>query len=273
MFEESRSSYEEPARTSPLPLRHPARLKRIARADIAGESYDHQGIDWAALHARPCEAYEWRHYLLTGPLSTARCLQSTYLPGFQPFMRPLSPLQRFRFAELATTHVAGIPHNDLRNTLACPSVAASFYADHSTVYRAQPGVPEPTALLSVFDEKALRSPWIEHARKTAILTLAADRRVLAIGSFDGRYAYASMQACPGTPFTEGSFRRGPCHSINHIVPFPTNNLGPCAAALCSNADGVGRGHVGVLDFATNCMTLDTQLEYQPNAAGVSTEVQ
>ena len=244
----------------PPPLHEQPRRKRITRDDLRGESYDPQGIDWTAVNAPP-EAGHWRRQLSF----THRPVQAIdhSFPSMNFFSTGPPPWYRFRFFELATTHIAGVPHDDLRNVLACPSIAEHFYASRSTVYRTRPLSPDAIPIFSVGkDSNPIFEPWAELCSRTAISTLAADRTIVAIGSFDGRYAYQIQYGGTESPFTQGRF--GEEEYINHIALPPPYAPTATTAALCSNSNALG-----LLDLITNKITTTISLPHAANCSAPS----
>ena len=241
------------------PLREQPRRKRITRADLRGDEYDPQGIDWTALQASANDAHLWRQCPLTGQavFRIPYHFQGLAYPVTQPI-----PLYRFRFAELATMHGVDVPHFDLRSVLACPSIAAYYYASRSTINHTLPCANEPTPLLDVASHSAtFEEPWLEGGHHTAISTLTANPDLLAVGSFNGRYAYRALYANASSPFTCGIFPPSAGHFINHIALAPPGAAAPRLACLSSNG-----GAIGILDCDANRFAAQVKLPFAPNAS-------
>ena len=234
---------------------------------------DEQGIDWTALDSSQEVGHRWRQKKTFQPsANTGRCLRNGWRRASD---RTLS-LNRFRYAELATTHVAQTPHGQLRSVLACPSISTYYYASSSTIYRAIPCNPIPYSLLDVGRRSpAVEDPWPVHAHNTAILSVAATRDVLIATSFDGRYALQGLHAARDGPVGFGSFARGVDHPINHAGLAATRG-GPLLAALSANTStspSRNAGAFGLVDCGANRVAAQHALPFAANASAAHPEGQ
>ncbi|KAF1912398.1 WD40-repeat-containing domain protein [Ampelomyces quisqualis] len=229
----------------------------ITRAQLQGDRFDHQGIDWLARsttrsHVRAKRA-EFEAARLARRLHHVR----------SDFHANISPLPNsdsfFRFKRNNTLHRAFFPHFQLRNVLAATSRNDVYYASGHHVVRTDAEDGQKDVVVDFSSRLSI---------KGSITTIASAANVLVAGAFDGEYAITDLSATHDAAPTFGRtfdlMVETRSRIVNHMHLFDGRATYHPQAVLCSNDH-----HLRILDCATNKFTHTFQYPAAVNCSATS----
>ncbi|RKF76658.1 WD repeat-containing protein [Golovinomyces cichoracearum] len=235
----------------------------VQRADLRGERYDYQGINWKALGVFRDDARDRRRKIYRN-YNTIR------------YPETLNPRQNnqqldncenyFRFRRMDLKHVINITHFQLRNLIACPTRDHVFYANKSTVHHCTPTVGNKSAIPSIFMDLSNPS-WPSQYSLTQgiqISTLTVGHNILIAGGLCGEYALINLRAEKGTKHIQGLITDHPNSITNNIQIHSTRSSASPVAAFASNQTSLR-----LLDVHTNTIISEHPFEHALNCSAIS----
>ncbi|KAI9818971.1 MAG: hypothetical protein M1832_004139 [Thelocarpon impressellum] len=231
------------------------RPAQVTAAELDGDRYDAQGVDWTSVGVMRETARHVRRKLYHN--------YTNILPrpvGLPPVC-PLSDTANFfRFRRLNTRDRVHLSHFQLRNLMCAASRSDVYYAGKTHIFAADPG---SNATRMVMD---LTKPKIESLYpggwKTS--TLTAGHGVLVVGGFGGEYALASLDAEWGRRHAEGLVTGDDNGITNHVHTYLDRHSAHARAVFCSNDR-----KIRVLDCATEAFVKEHEYDWPVNCAATS----
>lgn len=235
----------------------------VQRADLRGERYDYQGINWEALgvfrdDARDRRRHIYRNYnTIRYPETLNPSLDNQQLDNSENY---------FRFRRMDLNHVINITHFQLRNLIACPTRDHVFYANKSIVHHCTPNVGNKSAIPSTFMDLSNPSRPSQYSltQGIQISTLTVGHNILIAGRLCGEYALINLRAEKGTKHIQGLITEHPNNITNNIQIHSTRSSTSPVAAFASN-----RPSLRLLDVHTNTVISEHPFEHALNCSAIS----
>ncbi|KAL8723465.1 MAG: hypothetical protein Q9181_007280 [Wetmoreana brouardii] len=247
------------------------RRDKVTIRDLRQEKCDFQGIDWTMMNVSRREVRNVRRktYLNLANLITsypqAQVFNHWQLFSSSPYFNLegrrgantdiADTEEYFLFSQMHLRYPVCIPHFQLRHVVSASSKNAVFFLKPG----AEEDEPQTTG-----SHISRMNPELEHndyvvnsanccdsdaPKMQKIHTLTAKNGVLVAGGLQGDYAYRTLSAPPGSPFTSGMITLSHCSSTNHVHTFLDRRNGLPQAVFSSNDY-----HVRTLDCTTNKFT-------------------
>lgn len=224
--------------------------EEVEFAQLKGDEYDLQGLNWNSMEttrkaARLRRQYTYRNYVNR--------------MGSDKWMAPHEPLSSresfYRFKRMNIRKDVCLAHFQLRSVLACPTRTHAYYPTPQGIARMNLASRKSEVFMNTRDFPAAGA---------VISTVDADCGVLMCGTFNGEYYIKSLDAPEKQDYTEGQITSDPGGITNHIkIHKPRRSCGP-AAAIASNDHGFR-----LLDLETQKIVQETKYPFALNCTAVS----
>ncbi|KAI1828652.1 WD40-repeat-containing domain protein [Xylaria intraflava] len=224
---------------------------RITYAELTGDEYDLQGINWQRIgvtrsSARKCRIRTFRNFTnVNGSDIWNTSITDTLIPRHENY---------FRFRSMDIRPDVRLLHFQLRNIMACASRTAVYYPSTSSTIREL----DPT---TGYDNVAMR---FKNNHDAATTTLAAEQGFLVAGGFHGTYHYRRTETEDTSCCYDGRLTDQPSGITNHVQISSSRRSSVPLACFASN-DHAFR----IVDLARNEVIFDKAYEYALNCTALS----
>ncbi|KAI1818432.1 WD40 repeat-like protein [Poronia punctata] len=209
-----------------LSLNHVVR-PRVEYADLKGDEYDFQGINWSLLGVRRSLARQARLQMFQNYTNLAG--SDKWGPSRNlavAYQLPSRGEDFFRFRSMDLRRDVDLRHFQLRNILGVDSRTRVFYpGPNSTIRELDPTTGRVTTAME-FPE--------EDPEEATISTLTAEEGVLMTGGFNGSYRFRSIETEDRKFYSKGRLTVHPGGITNHVQVSSTRNSSALHAAFASN---------------------------------------
>lgn len=240
----------------------------IDYAQLKGDQYDLQGLNWASMEttrkaARLRRQYTYRNYVnrmgsdkwMASILASSSQVNTNQFRLQLPHEALSSRESFYRFKRMNIRRDVSLAHFQLRSVLACPTRTHAYYPTPQGIARMNLASRKSETFMNTRDFPAAGA---------VISTLDADCGVLMCGTFNGEYYIKSLDAPEKQGYSEGQITSDPGGITNHIkIHKPRRSCGP-AAAIASNDHGFR-----LLDLETQKIVQETKYPFALNCTAVS----
>ncbi|KAJ3495251.1 hypothetical protein NLG97_g3521 [Lecanicillium saksenae] len=237
-------------------------------AQLKGDQYDLQGLDWTSMEttrkaARLRRRYTYRNYVnrmgsdrwMVRIIASVSSFNANH-PLLQSPHETLSSHESFyRFKRMNIRNDIRLAHFQLRSVLACPTRTHAYYPTPQGIARMNLASRKSETFMNTRDFPATGA---------VISTVDADCGVLMCGTFSGDYYIKNLDAPEKQAYAEGRITSDPAGITNHIkIHKPRRSCGP-AAAIASNDHGFR-----LLDLETQKIVQEKMYHFALNCTAMS----
>lgn len=228
--------------------------RRVEYAQLKGDEYDFQGINWPRLgvsrnRARCRRLSTFRNYV------NRPNADSWHSASPSQIMPPVE--NYFRFQSMDIRRDVRLLHFQLRNILGVASRTRVFYPSFTSIREHDPTTGR--------DKAAMR---FDSQTDAHISTLTASQDILIAGGFYGTYRYRHLDSAGGDlEAHEGRLTNHISGITNHVQIHPSRHSSTPLAAFASNDYGFR-----VVDLATNRVTSEVMYDYAMNGSALSPDM-